>query len=73
MQGIEAFAIATGPTSVAPLTASDDGLGMLALAYHNLRDVMSTSMVLDAGARTFIDGPEHRVGLAAGRPGRDGG
>ena len=58
MQGIEVFAIATGPTSVAPIVAaSDDGLGMLALAYHNLRDVMSASMVLDAGARTFIDGP----------------
>ncbi len=58
MQGVEAFAIATGPTSVAPIVAaSDDGLGMLALAYHNLRDVMNTSMVLDEGARTFIDGP----------------
>ncbi len=58
MQGTEVFAIATGPTSVAPIVAaSDDGLGMLAIAYHNLRDVMSASMVLDAGARTFLDGP----------------
>jgi hypothetical protein len=58
MEGVEAFAIATGPTSVAPLVAaSDDGMGMLALAYHNLRDVMSESMVLDAGARTYLDGP----------------
>jgi hypothetical protein len=59
MQGAEYFAIATGPTSVADLIEAphDDGLGLLALAYHNLRDVMSTSMVLDAGARTFLDGP----------------
>jgi hypothetical protein len=58
MESAEAFVIATGPTSVASLAApSDDGLGMLALGYHNLRDVLSTSMVLDSGARTFIDGP----------------
>ncbi|MET0773698.1 MAG: hypothetical protein ABWZ82_11475 [Candidatus Limnocylindrales bacterium] len=59
MQGAEYFAIATGPTSVADLIEAphDDGLGILALAYHNVRDVMSTSMVLDAGARTFLDGP----------------
>lgn len=58
MQGVEAFAIATGPTTVAPLLATtEDGLGMLALAYHNLRDVMSGSLALDAGARSFIDSP----------------
>lgn len=58
MEGVEAFAIATGPTTVAPLLATtEDGLGMLALAYHNLRDVMSGSMALDAGARSFIDSP----------------
>lgn len=58
MQGVEAFAIATGPTTVAPLLATPaDGLGMLALAYHNLRDVMNGSLALDAGARSYIDSP----------------
>jgi transglutaminase-like putative cysteine protease len=58
MEGVETFAVATGPTSVAPLLASgDDGLGRLALAYHYLRDVMGSSIVLDAGARTFLDSP----------------
>ena len=58
MRGVEAFAIATGPTSAAPVLAgSDDDLGMLALAYHDLRDAMDARMALDAGARTFIDGP----------------
>lgn len=58
MEGMQAFAIATGTTSLAPLLAvADDGLGMLALAYHNLRDVMTTSLVLDAGGRTYLDAP----------------
>ncbi len=58
MRGVKAFAIATGPTSAVPvLTASDDGLGMLALAYHHLRDAVAADIALDAGARTFIDSP----------------
>jgi hypothetical protein len=58
MLGAEAFAIATGPTSAAPVIAgSDDGLGMFALAYHNLRDVLGAEIALDAGARTFTNGP----------------
>ena len=58
MRGVKAFAIATGPTSALPvLTASDDGLGMFALAYHHLRDAVGADIALDAGARTFIDGP----------------
>ena len=58
MQGIEAFAIATGTTSVAPIlaAASDDGLGQLALAYHNLRDVM-----------TALAGPRRRGAHLPGR------
>jgi hypothetical protein len=58
MEGLTAFAIATGTTSLAPLAAvTDDGLGRLALAYHNLRDVLTTSLVVDAGARTYLDAP----------------
>ena len=58
MLGIRTFAVATGPTSAAPVAASSgDELGMFALAYHNVRDSMDGEMALDAGARTFIDGP----------------
>jgi hypothetical protein len=58
MRGVKAFAIATGPTSVVPvLTATDDGLGMFALAYHHLRDAVGAEIAIDEGARTFIDGP----------------
>jgi hypothetical protein len=58
MRGVEAFVIATGPTSAAPvITGSGDGLGMFALAYHHVRDAMDVAMALDTGARTFIDGP----------------
>lgn len=58
MRGVKAFAIATGPTSALPvLTASDDGLGMFALAYHDLRDALGADIALDEGARTFINGP----------------
>ena len=58
MRGVTAFAIATGPTSAVPvLTASDDGLGMFALAYHHLRDALGTDIALAEGARTFVNGP----------------
>ena len=59
MLGVEAFAIATGPAS-APSAAgsSDDGLDLFALAYHALRDAMGAEVALDAGARTYADGPD---------------
>jgi hypothetical protein len=59
MLGIEAFAIATGPTSIAEILAMlpDNELGTAALAYHGLRDAMGAGMAVDAGARTFVDGP----------------
>ena len=58
MLGTRTFAIATGPTSAAPVFASaDDPLGMTALAYHNVRDAIDAEMGLDEGARTFVDGP----------------
>jgi hypothetical protein len=58
MLGARTFAIVTGPTSAAPVLASaKDPLGMSALAYHNVRDAMDAAMALDAGARTFVDGP----------------
>jgi hypothetical protein len=56
--GRRTFVIATGPTSIAPVVAAnDDPLGMSALAYDNARDSMDAAMALDAGARTFMDGP----------------
>ena len=60
MLGIEAFAIATGPTSLAGILARlpDDGLGTVPVAYHALRDAMGAGMAIDAGARTFVDGPD---------------
>ena len=58
MLGTRTFAIATGPTSAAPVLASaEDPLGMSALAFHNVRDAMLAAMALDEGARTFVDGP----------------
>ena len=58
MLGIRTFAIATGPISASAVVArSADEPGMFALAYHGLRDAMDAAMVLDAGARTFVDGP----------------
>jgi hypothetical protein len=75
MLGIEAFSIATGPTSAAAILASlpGDELGTFALAYHGLRDAMGARMAIDAGARTFVDGPNIvsfslGVDLAAQRP-----
>lgn len=59
MLGVRTFAVATGPTSVEPLmTHLDDPLGTFALAYHNLRDSMAAELALDAGARSYIDGPD---------------
>ena len=58
MLGTETFAIATGPTSPAPVVGNfKDVPGMLALTYHDLRDAMDAELALDAGARTFVDGP----------------
>ena len=77
--GTRTFAIATGPTSVAPVVAnSDDPLGMTALAYHNVRDAIDAEMALDKGARTFVDGPNivsvtvDVEGTASARSGRVG-
>lgn len=60
MLGVEAFAIATGPTSAAEVLERlpDDQPGTVALAYHLLRDAMAARMAIDAGARTFLDGPD---------------
>lgn len=58
MLGAETFAIATGPMSPGAVLADPtDAPGMVALAYHTLRDAMDAEMALDAGARTFVDGP----------------
>ena len=52
------FAVATGPTTAASVAAvPKDALGMFALAYHSVRDALGAELALDAGARTFIDGP----------------
>jgi hypothetical protein len=58
MLGLRTFAIATSPTTAASVAAvSRDELGMAALAYHTVRDAIGAAVALDAGARTFIDGP----------------
>ncbi len=58
MLGVRTFAIATGPTSPASVAAvSKDSLGMVALAYHTMRDTLAAEIGLDGGARTFVDGP----------------
>ena len=58
MLGVRTFAVATGPTTAASVASvPKDGLGMFALAYHSVRDALGAQLALDAGARTFIDGP----------------
>jgi hypothetical protein len=58
MLGVETFAVVTGPTSPATVIVDPtNAYGMAALAYHALRDAMEATLALDAGARTFIDGP----------------
>lgn len=58
--GTRAFAIVTGPTSLAQILAmsSDNEFSAVPLAYHGLRDAMAAGMALEAGARTFVDGPD---------------
>ena len=58
MLGIETFAVATGPTRLAALVGDpQNGTGIAALTYHVLRDALDGGTALDAGARTFLDGP----------------
>ena len=58
MLGIRTFAIATGPTTAASVAVvPEDALGMFALAYHSVRDALGAELAIDAGARTFVDGP----------------
>jgi hypothetical protein len=58
MLGGRTFAITTGATSTADVVAhAADGDAMLALAFGGLRDPLVESLALDAGARTFVDGP----------------
>jgi len=58
MLGVRTFAVATGPTTAASVAAvPKDALGMFALAYHSVRDALGAELALDAGARTFVDGP----------------
>jgi hypothetical protein len=58
MLGGRSFAVTTGATSTRDVVANAaDGNAMLALAFGGLRDPLLETMALDAGARTFIDGP----------------
>jgi hypothetical protein len=57
MRGVKAFAIATGPTRRVAALADEDGLNMLAGSFHLLRGALGADIALDAGARTFLDGP----------------
>ena len=58
MLGVRTFAVATGPTTAASVAVvPTDALGMFALAYHSVRDALGAELAIDAGARTFIDGP----------------
>lgn len=73
MLGLEAFAIATAPTSVADILTRlpDEELGTAALAYHGLRDALAAATGIEAGVRTFIDGPNVvSFSLGAGEPGQ---
>jgi hypothetical protein len=74
MLGVETFAIATGPTSIATILSMlpEDDLGTAALAYHGLRDALGAGIALDAGARTFVDGPNIvSFALRVDDPGQD--
>ncbi len=57
MMGLEKFAISTGTTGVTPAATTDDALARFAFAYHDVRDAIDAQVALDAGARTFDDGP----------------
>ena len=58
MLGVRTFAIATGPTTAASVAVvPKDALGMFALAYHSVRDALGAELAIDAGSRTFVDGP----------------
>ncbi len=56
--GVRTFSIATGPTSAIAVAADvADPLGMFVRSYHSLRDTLNARMAIDAGARSFLDGP----------------
>jgi hypothetical protein len=58
MLGGRTFVITTGATSTSDIVANaDDSDVMLALAFGGLRGPLVESLALDAGARTFVDGP----------------
>jgi hypothetical protein len=58
MLGGRTFAISTGATGAADVLAhAGDANAMLALAFGGLRGPLVESAALDAGARTFVDGP----------------
>jgi hypothetical protein len=58
MLGNETFSIATGPTSAVPNDDPRAPLGSFARAYQDARDAIDAQFSLDAGARTFLDGPD---------------
>jgi hypothetical protein len=62
MLSMRSFAVVTSVTPGSSLVAratrsGSSGLASMALAYHYLRDVLATEIVLDHGMRLFIDAP----------------